>query len=925
MQFTSSQQEAIAHRDGHLQIVACAGSGKTEVVAQRVAQLLLPANTPAGEAPLTPKSIIAFTFTEKAAAELKERIHRRVHEVVGPIHGMAEMYVGTIHGFCLDLLRNEVAALSKFDVLNSVQQSLLVERYRAESGFEATFDLQAKPLNPAKETELFLRALDLLRQGELVPERLVGNSAVTALRRYRQLLLDHSYFDYTAIMEHALQILQNDSSVRERLRARVRHVIVDEYQDTNPIQERVVSVLASLGAQLCVVGDDDQTLYQWNGADVRQILTFTERYPNVHTVRLQENFRSSRTIVELARNFIAQNKYRLAKEMQATEQQPANPGDVTALGFRSAADEVAYIVRSIQGLRGVSFTENGQTRGLAYADMAILIRSNLQRNATEITAALGAAGIPFLVQGMNNLFATPEAQAVRAFFYFIARAERIDQDQLKTIFASAGLGLSEPTVDAVVGLAERTREDLPEIEETQWFAYRLQQRYQQLLETLAVKEELVPQGRGEVVFYNLAQFSALIADFEKIHYHSKPMDEYADFAVFLKHSAEDEYSEGLQNNPYANPDAVRILTVHKAKGLQWPVVFVPGMGSGRFPSTWRPTRSVWSIVPEAGVRDAQRYHGSIEDERRLFYVALTRAQKYFLASFSANPEYGHSQKPSEFFQWLESAKLVKRVEKSFATRPHTTSRAKAAVANVKLTFSELKYFFECPYRFKLRVLYGFHAPVAEAAGYGKSLHAALAEVHQKAMDGQKLDESSVERLVATHMHVPFAHPTLRAQLEQSATHVLRGYLQTNQKLLDQVAFVEKSIEVSLGGGVSVAGRMDLVYNREAVNAGQSPEVAIVDLKSTARAQSEDVSETQLHIYALGYEELTGDRAHAVEVWELEEARKTSEPVDHSLIENVKGKIRLVADALRENELAPNPSAATCGKCDFRAMCSKAFE
>ncbi len=917
MQFTSAQEEAIGYREGHLQIIACAGSGKTEVVAQRIAQLLLPSTDLGGQPQLTPQNIVAFTFTEKAAAELKERITKRVHEVVGNLPGMAEMYVGTIHGFCLELLRTEVSALLKYEVLNEVQQTLLIDRYAELSGLTSTKDLQGKSLSPLTDIGMYVKALDVLRNAKLVETQLSGNTAVAGLQKYRALLDEKNYFDYTAILEQANRILETDRAVRARLAARVRHVIVDEYQDTNPIQERLVATFASLGAQLCVVGDDDQTLYQWNGADVRQIVTFAKRYPNTHTVTLQENFRSSRAIVELARDFIAQNQHRLEKAMQPTDQQPVDPGDVTALTLRDPSEEAAYIARTITSLRGVSFTENGRTRGLAYGDMAILIRANLKQNAAEITEALTSAGIPFLVQGMNTLFDTREVQAARTLFYFIANKERVDAGSLTKTLNHASLGSTPEAIERTIALAQRTRDELAVAEQTQWNTYGLQRVFLSLLESLELREDAVPNERGEVVFYNLGQFSQLISDFETIHYHSAPLEKYEAFAKFLRHGAVNEYAEGLQANPYASPDAVRIMTMHRAKGLQWPVVFLPGMMRGRFPSSWRGSKTAWEIIPERGVVDAARYHGDLEDERRLFYVAMTRAQKFLLVSCAPVANFRQSESPSPFFEWLKLSKHVKKINKLFSERPRVPPRAKSSIANVTLTFSELKHFFECPYQFKLRVLYGFSAPIAEAQGYGKSLHSALAEIHQHAIDGTKLGPDAVGTLLQTHLHLPYASPSVQESLSTSGAKVLHAYLKNNEALLDQLVFAEKPIEVSLGGGVRVAGRIDMVYRRD------SDELSIVDFKSNARSQAETVTETQLHLYALGYEELTGERADFVEIWELEEQRKKPRSVDDDFIAEVKARVKSVATALRDNEMTATPSPYKCGKCDYRAMCSKA--
>lgn len=236
------------------------------------------------------------------------------------------------------------------------------------------------------------------------------------------------------------------------------------------------------------------------------------------------------------------------------------------------------------------------------------------------------------------------------------------------------------------------------------------------------------------------------------------------------------------------------------------------------------------------------------------------------------------------------------------------------MTNVVFSFSDLKYFFECPYQFKLRVLYGFNAPIHEALGYGKSLHDALAEVHARAIRGNVADAAEVPRLVETHLHVPYAYPGLRAQLEAAAERVLRDYLRDNAALFDKIEFSEKQIEISLGDGVTVNGRIDLVRR---IDTG---ETTIVDLKSSDRAQAEDVTEAQLHVYALGYQELTGRRPDFVEVYELDERKRKPRSVDDDFIADVKSKVRDAARALRNGTLPPAPSAKRCGACDYRGIC-----
>jgi DNA helicase-2/ATP-dependent DNA helicase PcrA len=913
MTFTDAQQRAIDHVGGNLQLIACAGSGKTEVVARRVVTLLTSFTDGGGGC--MPANIVAFTFTDKAAAELKERIHDRCRETFGEVTGLAEMYIGTIHGFCLDLLKSEVPEYMKYEVLNEVQQALFVDRYSRLSGLTQSYTLDGQQLKRFVDTRNYVAALSILREDAVTDaSKLAGCSVADNLGLYENLLHEQGYLDYSEILKEAVAALQRNSRLRERLKARIRHVIVDEYQDVNPVQEAVVATLHALGASVCVVGDDDQTLYQWRGSDVDNILSFKARYPGVTQVQLEENFRSSEGVVAVASQFIKQVLRRLPKEMKATTAQDFAAGDIVALPFDAPEQEAAYIAETCRALRGVSVREGEGARGISWSDMAVLLRS-VRRDGAAITDALAAAGVPYVITGMDNLFAKPEADAARQLFYFLAG--RIDGKSLSTAWETADLGIGQRALAMAVAKATEARDRMAMADVGQFQVYNLQRQFMGFLETMALREEQVPDGRGEVVFYNLGKFSQAISDFESIHFHSKPVDKYVSFAQFLEYQADHAYPEGWQDSDYVTPDAVQIMTVHQAKGLQWPVVFVPQLVRNRFPSRGGGGRTPWHLLPAEAFENAQRYKGGVEDERRLFYVAVTRAQKFLHMTWAPSPGNKQAQAPSDFFTEVLASKYVKRRRQDYAGRKRLAPAPRASVANVALSFSDMKYFFECPYEFKLRILYGFNAPLAESLGFGKSLHDALAEVHKRALQGEDVSPGEANALVQRHLRTPYAYPALRDKLEAAATKVIVGYIEKNRADFKNLEFSEKGIEIALGDGVTVAGRIDLVKR---IDTG---EVTIVDLKSNERAQAEDVTETQLHIYALGYQELTGRNADYVEIYELDKQRQNRRSVDDEFIDDVKRDVRGAADALRKNALVPRPHKKTCGACDYRNLCSSA--
>ena len=239
------------------------------------------------ERDFAPRNLVAFTFTEKAAAELKQRVIERCGTCQPNITGMAEMYIGTIHGFCLDLLRAEVPQFLKYDVLNEVQQVLFVDRHSTRSGLTATTFLDGTLLRRFVNTKLYIDALSVLRESQVDWTPFSATTLREGLGSYKALLEEKGYLDYSSILEEAVNALRTIPGLRQRLAERLRVVIVDEYQDVNPIQENLVRELHSLGASIRVVGDDDQTIFQFRGTDVSNILTFEKRYPECKIIKLE--------------------------------------------------------------------------------------------------------------------------------------------------------------------------------------------------------------------------------------------------------------------------------------------------------------------------------------------------------------------------------------------------------------------------------------------------------------------------------------------------------------------------------------------------------------------------------------------------------------------------------------------------------------
>lgn len=916
--YTPAQAEAIGCLDAPLQIIACAGSGKTQVISQRISQILaLPG--------VEPRHVVAFTFTEKAAAELKDRILSIVGHDHGNTTGLAEMYVGTMHAYCLNVLQTYVPETFKYSVLTESTQRLFIDRNSKRSGLTEcpTMSPNTPTLRRYLHSRLYTQVMSILVEDE-VDSTLVPAGVRAAVEKYDELLRTHAYFDYTSMVHSAVTLLESPDegvgtpshALLQHVRDEVRFVVVDEYQDVNPLQERLVRGLVQFGANLCVVGDDDQTIYPWRGSQVSNILTFANRYEGIRSVTLADNFRSSRGIVALGRR-IAEGiptGHRLPKAMEEASHQSWDRDDIVAATYPAPAAEATAICDRLQDLLGVAFTDRpgSAPRGLSWSDMAVLFRS-VKGDAGPLVAELDRRGIPYIVKGLSRLFDSREIQAVVSLFRYMTGDA--DFAEVERLWAHSGLLAPGVTVAAAMPLLDAGA-DFGRGE--RWGTYNIQRLYLDLLEVLGIREDTVPGEpvRGELAMYQLGKFSQVISDFETIHFASAPREKYDAFVAWLHYQAPDYYDEADLDTGYATPDAVTIATVHQAKGMQWPAVFIPCLRANRFPAKRMGGLGVFHVLPDAAVQDPDRYRGTVEDERRLFYVATTRAQKYLYMSFSPGGNQLFN-KASIFFGEATTVPFV-----STAANLHGASVARldpqplVEIPQVTLSFSELKYLFECPYQFKIRFLYGFNPPIHEALGYGKGLHDALAEMHKRALDGDLLDPTAVTELVARHLHTPYAYPALRAKLVASAEQALHRYFALHGEDLARTIHSEKQIQVHVAPGITVDGRIDLIKRLE------TEEVSIVDFKSTDRAQAEDVTRAQLHVYAVGYHELTGANADVVEVLNLDEdGKNTRETIADQLLIDVRARIRDAGESLRGNRLERlDATCTTCATCDVRALC-----
>jgi DNA helicase-2/ATP-dependent DNA helicase PcrA len=907
-----AQLEVVNTRGCHVQVIACAGSGKTESVSRRVAALISEG--------VKSEEIVAFTFTDRAAAELKERIVRRVGELVGEDAAgrLAQMYVGTIHGYCLRILQTHLPQYGNCDVIDEHRHAALLFRFRNEIGL--------KPL----ATRVWEAVLEFARTADVISNECITAEAVDRTdfgpmyRKYLAILDRLHLLTYARIVQCAVDALE-DPATRERIVGPLKHLIVDEYQDINPSQDRLIRHLASHGADVCVVGDDDQAIYQWRGSNVEYIQRFPERFGGARKIILNENRRSLAPIVHRADGFAQSILVRIAKQMQPTR---AHDGPAI-IPFRteSAEDEATAVTDSIAALHA---------KGVPYREIAVLFRS-VRTSTKPFIDAFDARRIPVSCGGRSGLFMHPHVQSLVKAHLWLGGMEWYDRELEEAVTltpAAVAAELkdafrSEQPVDEIEGLLE----DWDSLMRKSKVAANLIDDLYRLLEFLGVDRwnpddpETLPRMGA------LARFSTILADFEhstrRGRYETNEQGQrefkggmdrgpeyYQRLGGYLSYYAQDAYEE-FEGEDGTGIDAVQIMTVHGAKGLEWPVVFLPSLQDRRFPAS-RAGRGLDWVLPDEvlppEIKD--RYAGGEEEERRLFYVAMTRARDVLYVSHFDRTEK-KSSKRSRFIDTIYPLQLPTWDGPEI---PHEiTARATAAAKPVSISLTELIRYDDCGYRFRLQRSIGFESQLVTELGFGRAIHHVLRRVAEEARELKRIpDLARVEEILDGELYFPFANRSSEPLMKQKARNLVTRYLNNHRDDFERVWATERPFELHLPQGF-LSGRADVILDREG---GRSDSLAVVDYKSGTDSASDENFRFQLQVYAAAAraEGLDVKAAYLHDLSAQQAPRRAigiSPEECGKAIERVEGLFGGLAAREFEAKAAPEK----CGRCEFQRICS----
>jgi DNA helicase-2/ATP-dependent DNA helicase PcrA len=609
------QQEAALYFDGPLLILAGAGSGKTRVLTYRIALLV-------GTRGVDPGRILAITFTNKAAEEMRGRIHK----LVGPRAGA--IWASTFHSSCARILRREAERLGyrrNFVIYDDDDQLRMVGR------IIRGMDLDTKRYPPRLVRSLIENAKNDMVDADSYRDRIKDDltEVVSGVyKAYQEQLFRNNAMDFDDLLLNTIAIFELFPLVLEHYQGRFSHINVDEYQDTNPAQYRLVKLLSAGHRNLCVVGDDDQGIYSWRGADLRNILEFEKDYPDAKVVRLERNYRSTRNILEAANHVVSAIAGRKEKRLW-TERAEGEP--IKYFFANSGSDEAAFVAVEINRL-----LEQGEYN---HRDVAVFYRTNAQSRYFE--EILLRFGIPYKIVGGFKFYERKEVKDALAYLKFLLNHEdavslrRIINEpkrgigdttlaHLEAFARSEGIGLWEALqrTEEVQGLGTSARKKLAQFAELiesfmgEMEELPLPELLRVVLERSGYLDALRQEGtfESEGRMENLEELKNAMVEFTS----SNPGEGLDSFLERVSLVAEiDLYDE--------EEGAVTLMTLHNAKGLEFPMVFIVGLEDGVFPHL----RCMGSVE-------------SMEEERRLFYVGVTRARdQLYLTGAAYRSLYGN--------------------------------------------------------------------------------------------------------------------------------------------------------------------------------------------------------------------------------------------------------------------------------------------
>lgn len=880
IKLNDEQQKAVKHGDGPLLIIAGAGTGKTTVITERIKYLIFSKKA-------KPSEILALTFTEKAAREMEERV-----DIAMP-YGYTQMWIMTFHSFCDRILRREALHIGldpKYKLMNEADAIQLLRKNLFK------LDLNYfRPLgNPNKFLSGMLQHFSRLQDEDISPndysiwvEKQKGTTPdekieiekwqelAKAYKSYDEIKVKEGLMDFGDLIIKTLKLFRDRPNILKEYQKQFKYLLVDEFQDTNYAQNELTKLLAGKGGNINVVGDDDQSIYRFRGAAVSNIIQFRKNFPKTHVVVLTKNYRSTQEILDRSHDLVEHNNPDRLEVVEKIDKKLKSQvtKDGTEIEFihsdrvENESDQIAKKILELQ-----------KEEKYKWSDYAILVRAN--NHSEPIMRALSRNGIPFQFLGPGRLFKQPEI--VDLISYLKVLNDFTDSVSFYRLLSIDHFGVSGRELAELGNYAKKNNTSLFESAEKIG-----SEKVKDLLTIIGKHLDLVKkETAGQLLYYFLEETGLLqkllspesaeaekrakniSKFFDKLKTYEVDNDEARVPAVvdYLDLSMELGESPLATNEDWTEINAVNILTVHSAKGLEFPVVFLVNLVAQRFPSMERreqipiPEKLVKEILP---VGD---FH--LEEERRLFYVGMTRAKERLI--LTAADYYGEGKREKKLSPFIFEAlgdkavssekKIAKVDQLSFLDFKPGKERVGSSLKKEPLhidylSYSQIETFQTCPMHYKLKYIYKVPTPPSASQSFGTAMHATLKEFFEemqksKKVEGKqslsKLDKLIFELLEKNWIKEGYSSKKHETEFFNKGKLYLSGFIKTGFDPKNLPIALEQPFVIPLGKDLKIGGKVDRV------DTFSDGSIEIIDYKTgaTIPTQREVDKNLQLSFYAL---------------------------------------------------------------------------
>lgn len=948
------QNEAVTWGEGPLLIIAGAGTGKTKVITHRIAWLIATKRA-------RPEEALGLTFTDKAANEMEERV-----DILVP-YGWVPINISTFHSFGQHILRDyafELGIDPDFQILTTPEMLVFLK----EHIFELPLDYFRPLSNPTKYLQALLDVISRAKDEDVTAEEYLAfaNSLIAkaelpeakeeaekhlevarCYEKYEELLVQSGYLDMASLITLPLRLLRTKPSILKKLQSQFKYVLVDEFQDTNYAQFQLLKLLTASHRNITVVGDDDQSIYKFRGACLANILSFRDIYPDAKEVVLTKNYRSTQAILDTARSLIVFNnpnrlEVKAGIDKRIVGDKP-NGVEVRHLHYDTRSDEADGVAALIDKL-----VKRKRKKGrYKYSDFAILVRTN--RAADPFLRALNMQGIPWTFSGNQGLYDRVEVKILISLLNVLRDVN--DSQSLYYLINSSAYGLNPLDLSRCLGVAMRGKRplhwvfnNLDEVEglssagkskiknflkDLEYFSNMAASQpagkvlYEFLNHTLLLKQLVSqPSIENEIAIKNIAEFLKIVDSIGSLI--------SVDRVPFIVEHIESLRALG-DNPPMAEAefdvDAVHVLTVHKAKGLEFRVVFLVSLVSNIFPHRKMPRLVdlpldlVKEPIPDLPDADVHQ-----QEERRLFYVGMTRAQEELILTSARDYGGKRERRVSEFIiealdltkekiipQKVQKLEQLKRYGKVEESEPEYLERSGLLV----LSSTGIDDWLTCPRKFWYIHRLKVPTPKHHTIVYGTAVHKALAAYLKAKKESKKFKlKDMIDVFESSWVSEGFISQQHEEERFKKGKETIAQFFEREEKLGVVPTLVEEKFSFMLDD-IRVEGRWDRVDDDNIII-----DYKTGDVLTKKQADQRVRNSVQLSIYTLAYKERFAGQLPARVELHFVDTRITGELKNIAQkTEKIKGIIKEVAAGIRRNDFEHRPQYRACDFCPCRTLCT----